>query len=522
MGLVLKEKKATERQFNINSNYKARYVELAKPMTGIIALAIYHMLEDMDGDPGMKLNLSNTIATFVCWMLGEQLIHRICIHFDLYTKPDSKNPLYRNLKTLASLGSSLGVIFASLSSTLSNRKLSASLYSMLMGSMIGLFALIIHQCDAFFVKNEANVDAQVGTEGWSKYSKTALVLGASMGQFLGGINSYLEDSDTLTSLNNITLYSAIASVTTFLVVVACVPLINYLTRDKNEKMSRGILVSDDRALFNNNYVRSGFTLGAAMGTILGALLGPVLIPGLRIDVAITLGASALSVVLGVGFGFLGQKISSYFETHWGVSSTTDNSWSYAARSTANFFSYIGIALAYTFFPGATLMHAAIIGSAMGSLIGWFAGLFIMCLARKIEPDEAKMNATTLPWTQRIAIGTTRGTIIGAVAGLALGFVVGGPYTLIGWSIFLGTLGGIIGGINDIISDPVFNKSVDKAKSLVKKSAPFMFFGANSSPTKEPLAEHSAHPANNLTLFFGEKYPIKQEVNASLVQINIIR
>ena len=104
MGLVLKE----------TANYQERYVELAKPMTGAIAIALYYVLEDIDGDPSMKLSMSNTIATFICWVLGEQLIHRICMHFDLYTKPNAKNPLYRNLKTLASLGSSLGIIFASL------------------------------------------------------------------------------------------------------------------------------------------------------------------------------------------------------------------------------------------------------------------------------------------------------------------------------------------------------------------------------------------------------------------------
>jgi hypothetical protein len=523
MGLVLKEKKAMEKQFNIYSNYKARYVELAKPMTGTIALIIYYVLEDIDGDPNMKLNLSNTIATFICWLLGEQLLHRICVYFDLYTKPNAKNPLYRNLKTLASLGSSLGVIFASLNSTLSNRKLSISLHSMLMGSMIGLLALLIHQYDSSLLQDEESIDAQVGTEGWSKYAKTALVLGASAGQFFGGIISYLHDCDSLTSTSNITLYSALASVATFFAVMTFVPLINYLTRNKNEKTARGILVTDDRSLFNNNYVRAGLTLGVAMGTILGGIWGPVLIPGLSAEVAIALGASFLSIIAGIGLGFYGQKLSSYFEISWGVSSTTENSWSYAARSTANFFSYLGIALAYALCPAATLMHTALIGSAIGSLIGWFAGLFIMCLARKIEPDEAAMNAATLPWTQRIAIGTTRGTIIGAVAGLALGFVAGGPFTLVGWSVFLGTLGGIIGGIHDIVADPIFYKSMDKAKHLVKRSAPSLFFFTakpedNLHPLVQPSTESNSNQIPNRYTLFSEdksKFNVPQEINTQI-------
>ncbi|USQ15341.1 hypothetical protein J2N86_15380 (plasmid) [Legionella lytica] len=471
MGLVLKE----------TANYQARYVELAKPMTGAIAIAIYYALEDIDGDSSMKLNLSNTIATFICWVLGEQLIHRICMHFDLYTKPNSKNPLYRNLKTLASLGSSLGIIFASLNSSLSNRKLSISLHSMLMGSMIGLFAFILHHYDGSLPQEEESIDAQMGAEGWSKYAKTALVLGASMGQFIGGLSSYLDDCDTLTSTSNITLYSAIAAVATFFAVMAFVPLINYMTRNKEEEKARGILVTEDRSLFNNNYVRSGLTLGVALGTVLGGLLGPALIPGLSVEIAIALGASALSIIAGLGLGFYGQKVSSYFEMSWGVSCSTENSWSYAARSTANFFSYIGIVLAYTFCPGAGLIHAALIGSALGSLVGWFAGLFIMCLARKIEPDERTMSADTLPWTQRIAVGTGRGTIIGAVVGLALGFVVGAPFTLVGWSVFLGALGGIIGGIHDIVAEPVFYKSMDKAKNVVRHSlSSYSFFSGDKT------------------------------------------
>ncbi|MDR3503908.1 MAG: hypothetical protein P4L79_15135 [Legionella sp.] len=529
MGLVLKEQKATERQFNINSNYKARYVELAKPMTGAIAIVIYYVLEDIDVDSNMKLNLSNTIATFICWVLGEQLIHRICVYFDLYTKPNSKNPLYRNVKTLASLGSSLGIIFASLSSSLSNRKLSISLHSMLMGSMIGLLAFIIHQYDDSLQQDDESIDAQMGTEGWSKYAKTALVLGASMGQLFGGIISYLHDSDTLTSSSNITLYSAIASVVTFFAVMAFVPLINYLTRDKNEHTARGILVTDDRSLFNNNYVRSGLTLGVALGTVLGGLLGPILIPGLSPEITIALGASSLSIIAGIGLGFYGQKLSSYFETNWEVSTTTENSWSYAARSTANYFSYIGIALAYAFCPGAALIHAALIGSAVGSLIGWFTGLFIMCLARKIEPDETMMNAATLPWTQRIAIGTTRGTIIGAVVGLALGLVVGGPFTLVGWSVFLGTIGGIIGGIYDVVADPVFYKSLDKAKQLLKRSAPSSFFFTsqpenNLCPIEQPSTElYSNQTLNRYALFSGDKtkFNVPHQVSVSLARTNNI-
>jgi|GEM_PF-3695372 len=457
MGLIIKKESQAEKQRNLN--YKARYVELVKPMAGATALAIYYMLE---GDnPDIKIKLSSNIAAFICWILGEQIIHRVCVYFNLYTKPNSKNPLYRNLKTLSSLGLALGTILASLMTSLSNKKLSISIYSMLMGSVIGLFAFIIQQFNG--TQDEANIDAQVGTEGWSKYTKTALVLGASIGQLLGGIISSIQGCDTTICLRNITLYGAIASVVSFFSVLIFVPLINYLTRNKNNKM-RGILVTDDRDIFNNNYVRSGLTIGVAIGTILGGFLGPAIISGLSIEAAIAIGASLFSIICGIGLGFYGQKLTVYFDKFWGVSLDTENSWSYAARSTAYFFSYSGIALAYAFCPAATLMSSAIVGSAIASLLGWFAGLFIIWLARKIEPDEAKTKAAILPWTQRLSVGSTRGAIIGAFAGLAIGFLAGGPFGLIGWSVFLSAVGGIIGGIKDIISDPVFYKFINKATS----------------------------------------------------------
>ena len=466
MGLILREKKPTKEQPNFTNNYKARYVELAKPMSGAIALIIYYLLEEFDDDPDLRIKMSNTIATFICWVLGEHIIHHICVYFNLYTKPNSKNPLYRNLKTLSSLGSSLGIILAALSSSLANRKLSISLYSMLMGSIIGLLAFIIRQFDEEYssLLDEAYFEAQLGTEGWSKYAKTALVLGSSIGQFLGGITSYTQHCDAAASMRNITLYSAIASVVSFFAVVILVPLINHWSRNKNENNARGILITDDRDIFNNNYVRSGLTLGIAIGTILGGLLGPAIITGLSIEVAIAIGASAFSIIGSIGFGFYGQNLSIYFEKFWGISHNTENSWSYATRSTSYYFSYLGIAVTYALCPGASLMHSTVIGSAIASLIGWFAGLFIIWLARKIEPDETKMNATTLPWTQRISSGTTKGAIIGAFAGLMMNFLAGGPLGLVGWCVLLNALGGILGGIKNIISDPVFYALINKATS----------------------------------------------------------
>ncbi len=498
MGLILKLKQSVEEN-DINNNYKARYVELAKPAGGSIALVIYSLLGGINIDPDVKIKLSNIIATFICWISGEQIIHRMCIYFNLYEKPNAKNPLYRNLKTLSSLGTSIGTAIASLSTSLANRKLSISLYSMLMGFLIGISAFIVQQIagEEFFLQD----DAQLGTEGWTKYGKTALVMGASIGQLLGGIISFTQNSDIPTSMEQITLYSAIASVVSFFVVVFAVPLINHLTRNKNEKTSRGILVTEDRDAFNNNYVRTGITLGMAIGTILGAFLGSVIIPGLNTEVAIAIGASAFSIFAGISLGCYGQSMTSYFESFWGVSRNTQNSWSYATRSTSYYFSYIGIAVAYALCPGAALMHSAVIGSAVSSLIGWFAGLFIIWLARQIEPEETRFNATTLPWTQRISSGATKGAILGALCGLAISFLVGGPLGLAGWCVLIGALGGIIGGIKNTISDPVFYELTNKATSL--------FFDARKD-TKKAL---NSNPILNRYSFFSNE--INNDSNSEL-------
>lgn len=488
MGLIVKEKKPTVEQ--LNNNYEARYVELAKPMGGPIALIIYYLLGGINDDPDMKIKLSNIIATFVCWVLGEQIIHRICVYFNLYTKPNSKNPLYRNLKTLSSLGSALGIILAPLCASLANRKLLISLLSMLMGPIIGLIAFIFSQINE--EHSSLHDEARLGTEGWSKYAKTALVLGSSIGQLLGGIISYIHNSDSVASMGDITLYSAIASVVSFFAVVILIPLINRLTRNKNEKKAGGILVTDDRDVFNNNYVRSGLTLGVAIGTILGGLLGPIMITGLSVEVAIAIGASACSIICGIGLGFFGQNLSVYFEKFWGVSRSTENSWSYATRSTSYYFSYLGIAITYVLCPAATLMQSIVIGSAIASLIGWFAGLFIIWLARKIEPDETKMSAFTLPWTQRISSGATKGTVIGAFSGLAISCLAGGPFGLVGWCVLLSALGGIIGGIKNTFSDPVFYKLIDKVTSL--------FFGVTGR-TKRNSDSFNSNQARNPHSFF---------------------
>ena len=319
------------------ANYKIRYVELTKPFAGAILGGIKDELAQTTNETGPSLILvSNTIANFIAWIAGEQIIHRLCIYFNLYVKTKSKNPLFRNFKTLASLGAALGIILATLKVSSTDLKLRITISSAYASFILGLSAFAFRwyrQLLPVRPENKKNINAQVGIEGWSKYAKLALVIGTSIGQIIGGYISYVADCDAITSWKNITLYGAVAATISFFSIVILVPVVNYLTRDKHET-ARGILINNNSDVFNTNYVRSGMILGLAIGTILGGLLGPVIIAGLSASVGIAIGAGVFSILFGIALGVYGHNLSLYLQKNWGIPVNTDNSWSYASRNSS--------------------------------------------------------------------------------------------------------------------------------------------------------------------------------------------
>lgn len=87
---------------NQTAAYKIRYIELTKAIAGAFLGSIYYFLArtiPLTDSPLMLVG--GTIANFIAWFIGEQLIHRLCVYFNLYTTTTSKNPLYRNFKTLS-------------------------------------------------------------------------------------------------------------------------------------------------------------------------------------------------------------------------------------------------------------------------------------------------------------------------------------------------------------------------------------------------------------------------------------
>ena len=478
---LLRESNSTSDPAAITTNdvspktaYSIRYVELTRPIAGAFLGGIDYEVAQYTNLTGSSLILvGNTIGNFIAWLIGEQIIHRLCVYFALYTETKSKNPLFRNFKTLASLGISLGTICATLSTTAMDLRLVITIYSATASFIIGLSAFALRwyrQSLPLLPENKKNIDAQVGTEGWSKYGKIALIFGTSIGQSIGGYLSYVGGCDAVTSWENITIYGAIAATISFFAVVALVPVVNYLTRNQADETARGIWVTNNKAVFNTNYIRSGMTLGAAIGTILGGLLAPALMSGLSVPLGIAIGTGMVSIIFGMGLGIYGYKLSLYFQK-MGFPVNSDNSWSFAARNTSSVFGLIGTAVACILCPGAALLQSAAIGSAISGLVGWFAGLWVIWKARQLEPDEEKAKATGLPWTQRISTGANRGSTIGAFVGLILGLGVTGSLGLVGCILLVSALGGISGSIIEWIAEPV-------AQNLIWKA----LFGDSNMPT----------------------------------------
>ena len=433
------------------ANYRIRYVELTKPIAGaLVGLIDYEIAHVTRLTDSSLMIIGFTIANFLGWCIGELLIHRFCLYFNLYKESKSKNPLFRTFKTLASLGTALGIILA-LATPQIDLKLSISIYSASLSFICGLGAFAwrwYRQSLPCVSEEKKNIDTQVGTDGWSKYARVALLVGTSMGQSIGAYVSYTAGSDSLTSWTNITLYGAIAATVSFVAVIVLVPVVNYVTRG-NHETARGILVASNKDVFNTSYIRAGMTLGVSIGTILGGLLAPIIIPGLNAASGIALGAGVFSILSGLVLGIYGYKITLYLHHHWGVPINTDNSWSYASRNTSYVFGFVGTAVACVLCPGAALLQAAAIGSSLSGLVGWFAGFGVIWKARQLERHEQK---SALPWTQRIATGASRGSIMGAFAGLLLGAAIGGVISLIALITFCGAVGGLVGAVKDGMND----------------------------------------------------------------------
>jgi hypothetical protein len=431
-------------------NFYGRWIENARFLGGFIALLVATLVpsEGVDYDAQFDAMVDK---------IGGVIIGT-GMHFafkNFYRKVRSLNPLYRNFKTLATLGTELGLLLVDLQ--ILPQLLATSVFAL----GIGVLAIPYWLYREYFLKTPLhlrNKHFKTGIEGWSKYAKTFLVFGMYVGEVIGTVMALVVRGDFL---RNIALFGAIGSVITFAVGIVAVPLIN--------KFFSGALITQ-KDVFRNNYVRSGITLGIALGSAIGFVIFPLLGPA----VGMAIGAAFGSVIGGVVLGGFGYRITKYAQVNWHVKEDTDNSWDYATRNSSYLFGFLGAAIGFLFIPvpGGALMAAAI-GSAVASAIGWGIGLFVIRQARRTSPEEHK--ATTLPWTQRIANGSMIGSIIGVSLGFCLG-LIGGPAGAIMGATLGFSAGAIIGGLGYGLYDR-------KARELI-----IMFFQGRSCPPEVKLEE----------------------------------
>jgi hypothetical protein len=347
-----------------------------------------------------------------------------------YKRDKSLNPFYRIFKTLANVGLNAGILFSYLIPDV------FGLQKFFCNILADLFSVIFGLC-AFpylwlFPQSEKDIkNAIVGfNDGWTKYGKAALTYGIFLGQFCGAI--YAKCHHAVLNIC-VAIASAVIGLTSFIASLILVPLLN--------KLLFNVFINKD---YRSNYLRSGIVLGGALGSILGFVVGTFLFPGLGSAFGLALGMAAGSALGGYLLGKHGDRLTAYIEKHWTKTKDTDNSWDYTTRNSAYIFAFLGTAIGFLLpIPGGTAL-----GAAIGSAIGWCAGIYIIKKARQKSPIEVlatDLDKPILPWTQRAANAATKRAIIGGLIGFAIGFLAGGPPLAFTLAIVGFGIAGFVGG-----------------------------------------------------------------------------
>ncbi|HSW71561.1 MAG TPA: hypothetical protein VLH77_06230, partial [Gammaproteobacteria bacterium] len=381
-----------------------------------------------------------------------------------YSGKTSTNPLYRTCKTLSSFGARFGaIISAYLGVENPNlKRILSFIMSDVFCIVFGLFGIAY-----FFIRdvvlkippNTKHTYDLTGLEGWSKYAKTALTLGTVIGQGVGGlilaISNAASASAVTVSSFSISFWGGVVGVASFVASLIFVPLINWIS-SKYTKDGKGILTSENKNKYRNNYTRSGLTLGAGFGALFGLIIGNWCF-GLIMAATIF---SALGALIGaIVLSAYGYRIHRKLHGPLPPGKTdndedNDNSFDYVTRCTASVFGFIGAAVVCAINPAMALLLVPI-GSAIASTLGWGIGILIMKRARSLPGNEIEKKATTMPWTQRLNTGSNIGSVIGGCIGLAFGFagfILAGPASLIFSVSLFGAIGAVVGGLMAVLYD----------------------------------------------------------------------
>ena len=433
-------------------NYLTRWIENSK-FIGSPGRAGYNYYEETHSDLTDAATIDDeveigTVGSNGAGLLIGWIIHTLSVRYKLYPGRKALNPLYRNFKTLANVGATIGTLIANFLPFSDNaRKFFSAIITDIACIALGIFAIpywLIRQYVFKIDSKKNDTYALTGIEGWSKYGKTLLVFGSSLGQIAGALYAYLKQSSlaSASAKTSIAIYGGIVGVGSFVLGLILIPLINRISK----RLGHGKILSTDeenKDVFRNNYVRSGMTLGVALGTVIGFAIGSALLPGVGSLIGATIGGAIGCIILGTALGITGNRVSQYTKRKWNVATDTENSWDYATRTTSFAFASVGALIGFFLPVPGGMAAGALLGSAIGGTLGWFAGFPIIRKARQIQSQEEA--STSLSWTQRVATGVNLGTIIGAIAGLVIG-LAGGPLGIIAGVTLCSAIGGIVGGL----------------------------------------------------------------------------
>ncbi|HVY54021.1 MAG TPA: hypothetical protein VHA13_05830 [Gammaproteobacteria bacterium] len=159
----------------------------------------------------------------------------------------STNPLYRNFKNLSALGFQFGQAANAVSniSGLENsgaRRIFSFIFSDICCIIFGLFAFaywLVREKILGIPANSKHEYAITGTEGWSKYAKTSLTFGTSVGQAIAGVVAATVHHASAAMVSfSISLWGGLMGVAGFFFGLFVVPLVNWVT-SKFSKDRRG-------------------------------------------------------------------------------------------------------------------------------------------------------------------------------------------------------------------------------------------------------------------------------------------
>lgn len=196
------------------------------------------------------------------------------------------NPWSRRFKTAFTFGQKCGELVGDfipipegLPFTHFGHRIIAKLLGCSLGIVIGIAGILFFKGD---LSELGEKYLKFGSESWSKYAKTGLVYGSSVGAAIGGLLGTFVFPG-MGTVAGIAVGGAIGSVVGFSIAVASVPLFNHLKSRffPSTSNTEPDPITNPYHNYRTNYVRAGITFGSCIFAVVGGILGTVVFPGLE-------------------------------------------------------------------------------------------------------------------------------------------------------------------------------------------------------------------------------------------------